>query len=82
MKLFTTSTCPQCQRLKDLFAKNRIAFEQHDLSTPEGLTELRSMHIFTMVAPVLVLDTVPPKHLESSQIAALSDTALLEEIQG
>ncbi len=83
IQLFTTPTCPQCQRVKDLFTKKGIDFEQIDLTTPAGLTELRTLDIWELQAPILVLDKGnPPKYLKAADIETLSDEALIGVANG
>lgn len=83
LQLFTTPTCPQCQRVKDLFTKNGIDFEQIDLTTTAGLTELRTLDIWELQAPILVLDKGnPPKYLKAADIETLSDEALIGVANG
>ena len=83
LKLFTTPTCPQCQRVKALLTKTGIDFEQIDLATPAGLTELRTLDIWELQAPILVLDKGnPPKYLKAADIEVLSDEALIGVANG
>ena len=67
LQLFTTPTCPQCQRVKDLFTKNGIDFEQIDLTTSAGLTELRTLDIWELQAPILVQQEEPLKYLTGAK---------------
>mgnify|MGYP000909927682 CR=1 FL=1 len=80
LQLFTTPTCPQCQRVKDLFTKNGIDFEQIDLTTSAGLTELRTLDIWELQAPILVQQEEPLKYLTAKEIEPLSDEALIAAI--
>lgn len=51
--IYTTETCPKCQKLKTFLQERSIPFEVADMSTPESLTELRFNGVFTVTAPVL-----------------------------
>lgn len=51
--IYTTETCPKCQKLKNFLTENSIPFEVADMSTPESLTELRFNGVFMVTAPVL-----------------------------
>ena len=83
IQLFTTPTCPQCQRLKSLFKDKGIDFDQFDLTTPAGLTELRTLDIWELQVPILVLDKGnPTKYLKAADIEALSDEALIGVANG
>ena len=78
LKLFTTPTCPQCQRVKDLLTKTGIDFEQIDLTTPAGLTELRTLDIWELQAPILVTSHDPLSYLTAKEIEYLPDKALIK----
>ncbi len=82
LQLFTTPTCPQCQRVKDLFTKNGIDFEQIDLTTSAGLTDLWMLNIWDLQAPILVMEEEPLKYLNAGQIEASSDEDLLKVANG
>ncbi|MGP8329970.1 MAG: glutaredoxin family protein [Methanosarcinaceae archaeon] len=51
--LYTTQTCPKCEKLKQVLKSNNVSFDVADMSTPESLTELRVNGVFTLTAPVL-----------------------------
>lgn len=82
LKLFTTPTCPQCQRVKDLLTKTGIDFEQIDLTTPAGLTELRTLDIWELQAPIMVIEEAPLRYLNAGQIESSSDEDLIEVVNG
>ena len=82
LQLFTTPTCPQCQRVKDLFTKNGIDFEQIDLTTSAGLTELRTLDIWELQAPIMVIGVEPLWYLNAGQIESSSDEDLLKVANG
>jgi len=82
LQLFTTPTCHQCQRVKDLFTKNGIDFEQIDLTTSAGLTELRTLDIWELQAPILVTCQDPLSYLTAKEIEALPDEAILGVANG
>lgn len=77
MKLFSTPTCPQCERVKSILKKAGKDFENQDLSDPANLAELRCLGIFSLQAPILVISEDPLKYLDSNQISALSDEDIL-----
>jgi len=82
MKLFSTPTCPQCERVKSILKNAGKDFENQDLSDPANLAELRCLGIFTMQAPVLMLSEEPLKYLLAVQIEALSDEDLQVVVSG
>lgn len=45
--------CSGCEQLKSLLKEKNIPFKDFDMSTPEGLTELRFNQCFALQAPVL-----------------------------
>jgi len=82
MKLFSTPTCPQCERVKSILKNAGKDFENQDLSDPANLAELRCLGIFSLQAPILVISEDPLKYLDSNQISALSDEDILEAENG
>ncbi|MDD1736295.1 MAG: glutaredoxin family protein [Methanothrix sp.] len=54
--VYSTPSCPRCEQLKAALEKAGVSFENHDMSTPEALTELRINGVFTLSAPVLQAD--------------------------
>ncbi|MGB3908484.1 MAG: glutaredoxin domain-containing protein [Methanomethylovorans sp.] len=54
--IYTTSTCPKCELLKQALKESGVIFKTTDMSTPEALTELRVNGVFTLTAPVLQID--------------------------
>ncbi len=54
--LYTTESCPKCNKLKKFLEAHSVAFEVADMSTPEALTELRFNGVFTVTAPVLQIN--------------------------
>ena len=82
IKLFTAPTCPQCQRVKALLKKTGIDFEQIDLTTPAGLTELRTLDIWELQAPIMVIGVEPLWYLNAGQIESSSDEDLLKVANG
>jgi glutaredoxin len=54
IKIFSTSACPKCRRLKAFLENNGIAFNVFNMDTAEGMTELYMLGIVAMEAPVLV----------------------------
>jgi glutaredoxin len=51
--IYTLEYCPNCEILKEYLTRNRIAFDEKDMSTAESLTELRICGVFVNEAPVL-----------------------------
>jgi len=54
VKVFSTSVCPKCRRLKAFLENKGIAFESLNMDTAEGMTELFMLGIVALEAPVLV----------------------------
>ena len=54
VKVFSTSVCPKCRRLKAFLENRGIAFESLNMDTAEGMTELFMLGIVAFEAPVLV----------------------------
>jgi glutaredoxin len=63
--IYTTPTCPKCNKLKAFMQDKSIPFNTSDMSTPEALTELRFNGVFTITAPVL---QVGDRFFESGEI--------------
>jgi len=53
VRVYSTATCPNCERLKDALKGEKIAYENIDMMTADAMTELRMNGIFTLSAPVL-----------------------------
>jgi len=51
--IYTLEYCPNCEILKEYLTRNRIPFDEKDMSTAESLTELRICGVFVNEAPVL-----------------------------
>lgn len=62
--VYSTPTCPKCEQLKDMLKENNIQFNEIDMSTAEGLTELRINGIFSISAPILQIDEKTLEHDE------------------
>lgn len=54
--VFSTENCPKCKVLKQTLHNYGIEFENMDMASSDGLTELRVNGIFTLSAPVLQVD--------------------------
>ena len=54
VKIFSTTVCPKCRRLKAFLENKGIAFESLNMDTAEGMTELFMLGIVAFDAPVLV----------------------------
>lgn len=54
VKVFSTTVCPKCKRLKAFLTEKGIAFESLNMDTAEGMTELFMLGIVAFDAPVLV----------------------------
>lgn len=57
IKIYTTSVCPKCQRLKAYLDKLGIEYQTLDMETAEGRTELLYNGVFALEAPVLQADS-------------------------
>ncbi|NMC09357.1 MAG: NrdH-redoxin [Methanothrix sp.] len=55
-RVYSTHSCPKCEKLKKELTQAGISFENMDMSTPEALTELRVNGVFTLSAPVLQVE--------------------------
>lgn len=53
IRIFTTTICPKCQRLKAYLAELGIEYQTIDMETAEGRTELLYHGVFALEAPVL-----------------------------
>lgn len=53
IRVFTTTVCPKCRKLKDFLYGKCIEFDVIDMESAEGMTELVSRGIFIWDAPVL-----------------------------
>jgi len=62
--VYSTPTCPKCEQLKDMLKENNIQFNEIDMSTAEGLTELRINGVFSISAPILQIDEKTLEHDE------------------
>lgn len=62
--VYTTESCPKCNKLKNFLEANSVAFEVADMATPEALTELRFNGVFTVTAPVLQINDTFLTHEE------------------
>ncbi len=58
LTIYTLEHCPNCELLKDYCKKNRIPYQERDMSTADSLTELRINGVFVNEAPVLQKGTV------------------------
>ena len=52
--LFTTPSCPNCPKAKELLNEKNVEYESIDASTPEGLEKAKELGI--MQVPTLVTD--------------------------
>lgn len=52
-KVYTTSNCPRCKKLKKYLSEKEIKFEEENMTKPEARTELAMKDIFPKSAPVL-----------------------------
>lgn len=53
IRIFTTTICPKCQRLKAYLAELGIEYQTLDMESPAGRTELLYHGVFALEAPVL-----------------------------
>ena len=56
--LYSTPTCPKCKQVKKALEDAGKDFQEMDMSSPAGLTELRVEGVFTTSAPVLFIGGV------------------------
>ncbi len=56
ISVYATKVCPNCNLLKQLLKEENIQYEEINMATPEGLTELRMNNVFAMSSPVLQID--------------------------
>jgi glutaredoxin len=54
--LYSTKTCKECKVIKQILTNNNIQYNEVDLATPAGLTELRMNGCNALLAPVLQVD--------------------------
>lgn len=52
-KVYTTSNCPKCRKLKDYLSEKEIEYQEKDMTTPEARTELAMDDVFAKSAPIL-----------------------------
>lgn len=52
-KVYTTSNCPRCEKLKNYLNKKDIEYIEKDMATPETRTELAMDDVFAKSAPIL-----------------------------
>jgi glutaredoxin len=77
IRIFTTTVCPKCNKLKQLLAENGIAFDVLDMQSPEGMSELFEAEVFTFTAPVL---QVKSKFYKSEELNRMSDSEILKTV--
>jgi len=53
IRIFTTTICPKCQRLKAYLAELGIEYQTIDMESAEGRTDLLYHGVFALEAPVL-----------------------------
>jgi len=56
IKLFTSPTCKDCKHIKRILTEKGIAFEEHDTSTPDGLTEYTMLGVHCQRVPILAAE--------------------------
>ncbi len=56
VRVYSTATCPNCERLKHALKEERIEYENVDMMTADAMTELRMNGVFTLSAPVLQIN--------------------------
>lgn len=57
IKVYTTKICPNCKKVKEFLTAEGEAYEEVDITTAEALTELRMQGVFTLVTPVVQVDS-------------------------
>lgn len=78
-KLFYTTTCPECQKVKDYLLSKEWAIDTYNVEEVEGLAEWSFLGIAESSAPVLVEGEVRPFRVT---IKADNIITRLEEIYG
>ena len=53
--VYTTPTCPDCRLLKEWLTKNKISFEERDLTDPEIMAEAKE-NTGVRVAPITLIN--------------------------
>lgn len=53
VRVYSMTTCPGCERLKQALAAEGIEYEEVEMMTADAMTELRMNGIFALSAPVL-----------------------------
>lgn len=81
MKLYSTQDCPQCKRLKNILERNGHEFEELDLRDPTNLADLRCMGIFSMSAPILVIQEDPLIYVESGPLSVITEATILDLVR-
>jgi len=56
--IFTLEVCPNCMKLKEALKEEGIEYDEKDMESGEGITELRFGGCFAMEAPVLQIGEV------------------------
>jgi len=79
MKLFVTSTCPDCEVIKNYINRTQAAVEIHDIGTADGLAEWSYIGLEVYTAPVLV-EGVDHPFIATSSVAKILNR--LEEVYG
>ncbi len=52
-KVYTTSNCPRCEKLKKYLSKKEIDYEEKNMTEPEARTQLAMDEVFAKSAPIL-----------------------------
>ncbi|PTD94696.1 NrdH-redoxin [archaeon SCG-AAA382B04] len=52
-KVYTTSNCPKCKKLKDYLSKKQIEYQEQDMTEPQARAELAMNDVFAKSAPIL-----------------------------
>ena len=58
IKVYTTKVCPNCKKVGEFLSAEGEDYEDVDITTAEALTELRMNGVFTLVTPVVQVDSV------------------------
>lgn len=56
IKLLSLEMCPKCEALKNALYHEQIPYDLINMSSAEGLTELRVNNYFGSIAPVLIIN--------------------------
>ena len=68
-------------RIKNILERNGHSFEEADLSDPANLSDLRCMGIFSLSAPILVIQEDPLIYVESGPLSVITEATILDIVR-